>query len=178
MLGKMTLGSIGLVMIAATQAAAADTPPDKLGYWEGHWKFQSEVKNTPYTKALTESGDGHCAWQFSHRYMVCEYIVDKMTPDDPDKPDNLTIYHYSDADKSFKYTSVTPEGTPSDSTVSMDGNTWTVTYQVKRRNGGTADVRHIQHFLSPTKWTMRAEVSVDRGGHWTEISRTVSMKVG
>src|SRR5215475_1967275 len=93
----LRLGSIGAAMIVMPQATAA--PPDRLGYWEGHWIFRSEVKETPYSHALTESGDGHCAWQSSHRYMICEYIVDEMSPDDPHKPDNLVVYHYGDSGK-------------------------------------------------------------------------------
>ena len=174
----MALSSIGVASIAATRATANDTSTDKLGYWEGHWRFESHVKETPYSHALIETGNGHCTWQASRHYMVCEYIVDKMTPDDPVKPDNLVVYHYNASKNALVYTSITPEGAPNVSTVAIEGNEWTVAYQVPRQSGGTADIRHIQKFLSPTRWTMATEISVDRGEHWSAISETVSNKVG
>jgi hypothetical protein len=179
MSGRYVAGSIAAAMLVGMQGGAlADTPQDRLAFWQGHWKFQSETKQTPYSHALTESGNAQCAWQFNRRYMVCEYVVDKMTPDDADKPDNLAILHFSDAEKSYVHTGVYIDGDPMTARIVIDGNSWVGTSRIPRRSGGMAVLRNTQELLSPSKWTMKTEISVDGGAHWTEISNTIATKTG
>lgn len=166
-----------LTLALVSNAVAVSRPLDRLELWDGQWNFQSETKETAFSHALTESGDAKCAWQPNHSYMICEYVVDKVHPDDGSRPDNLSILYYSNADKAYKRTFMSREGDPRENTMVVEGNTWTETYHVTRRSGGTADMRHILEFVSPGKQLIKTEVSIDKGAHWTEISQTVATKV-
>jgi hypothetical protein len=178
LLGSLAAGAtLSLALaVGAVAAEPATSPLDRLNVWEGHWKFQSERKETPFSHAESEAGEGTCAWQPGHGYMICNFLGDAVDPEEGIRPDNLVIFYYSQAEKAYKHTFMAHEGGPLESTTTIDGDTWRLTYQVPRRSGGTADVRDTYIFGS-AEVSLKTEVSIDKGAHWTEISHTALTKV-
>jgi hypothetical protein len=54
---------------------------------------------------------------------------------------DVSLVCYSDVEKTFKYTNVSPEGGPDENVMIVDGNVWTRPFEVPRRSGGVADAR-------------------------------------
>ena len=177
-LSALLSGAILCFTLTANAAEPAASPVDRLNDWLGTWKFDSTKLDTKYSHAGTETGETTCAWQSSHGYMICESVGDDIDPAQGIKPDNLSIFYYMTADKTLRHTFMEhDDGGTMLGTTTIDGNTWTVISQIPRRSGGTADLRDTYVFVTPAKRTMKTEISIDNGAHWTEISHTVLTKV-
>jgi len=169
-----------LALALASNAAAMDAASSQLGrldVWQGHWKFEADRKATPFSRAEVETGEGKCAWLPNHGYMVCDYLGDKIDPDEGAVPNNLVIFSYNRAAKNYNRIFMSREGSQ-DWTVAIAGNIWTAMTEVPRQKGGTADLRDTYDFVSPAKVMVKTEISIDKGAHWTEISETGLTKVG
>ena len=163
---------IALVIGTGMAHAADNSSADKIGAWAGHWKMQVEVKNTPTSHAHTLSYDSSCSWAPNHGYLVCDELAGKP---DGAKENTLSIFAYSDADKSFKHYTIDKNGRAEAPHTTVEGNTWTFRYEESSEKGQKMQIRNIYKFVSPVKVLATSEYS-DDGQHWTLRSETVGEK--
>jgi len=174
------LSASALVVVTAAHAAASATaigPLETLRIWEGRWKVDVQVKETPYSHAATVAWNASCAWQPHGAYMICDYLSDGVDAEAGKVANNLSIFYYSDADKAIKHTGMGTEGGPREQIATVDGNVWTTTFEVTGHKGQKIECRNVYNFVSPDKHLDRFEVSDDNGAHWTVVKEGVSTKV-
>jgi len=176
----MRLAALGaaslLALIAGATAQDSSSARDKLAAWGGHWKTRIETKETQFGHAKTEDYDAKCSFLPHGAFMGCEYLSLQPDPDSGRVINDVALIYYSDIDKTFKYTNVAPEGGPREDVMTVDGNVWTRTFEIPRRNGGVADARNIYNFVSPDKRLARFEISLDKGAHWIVVFEAVGTK--
>jgi hypothetical protein len=177
LVGLAALGAASLlVLTVGATAQVSSSPRDKLAAWGGHWKVRIETKETQFGHARTEDYDAKCSFLPHGAFMGCEYLSLQPDPDLGRIIDDVALVYYSDADKTFKYTNVAPEGGPHENVMSIDGNVWTRPFEIPRRGGGVADAREIYNFVSPNKQLARLEISLDKGAHWIVVNEAVGTK--
>jgi hypothetical protein len=166
------------VFALATGAAAqqSSSAHDELAVWAGHWKIHIETKETQFGHAKTEDYDGKCAFLPHGAFMVCEFL--SLQPDSGSGRiiNDVSLFYYSEVDKTFKYTNVGPEGGPHEDVLLVDGNVWTKSSEIQKQRGGVVNLRQIWTFVSPHKRVARLEVSIDKGGHWTVVNESIGTK--
>ena len=173
-----SFAALGAVACFTFAAHAAPSPLDKLNVWQGDWRYKSEYKETKFSHAGTNTGEGKCAWLPFHGFMVCDFLSDKVDADIGVRDDDIFVLRYSIAEKAYRYTRIVPQGLPQEGATETDGSTWTVTMQIPRKSGGTAEMRDVYHFVSSDKRVMTTEISIDNGASWTKIGETVATREG
>jgi hypothetical protein len=170
---KQLVTAIIALAIGTIAAHAADTSSaDKIGVWAGHWKMQVEVKNTPTSHAHTMTYESACSWTPNHGYMLCDNLASRP---DGAKENTLSIFAYSDAEKSFKHYAIDKNGRAEAPRTTVDGNTWVFRYEENGEKGQKMQIRNTYKFASPGKLLATSEYSTD-GQHWTLRSETVGQK--
>jgi hypothetical protein len=165
-----------LALTAGATAPDASSPRDKLAVWVGHWKIHIETKETQFGHARGDDYDAKCSLLPHGSFMVCDYLSLQPDPETGRIITDLSIFYYSEVDKTFKHTGVAPEGGPHEGVVLVDGNTWTRPFEIPRRSGGVADAREIYTFSSADKHLARLEISTDKGAHWTLVNEAVGTR--
>ena len=178
LVGPAALGAA--LLVALTSGATAQdssSPRNKLTVWAGHWKRHGEVKETQFAHARTFDYDVQCSLLAFRAYMVCNSLSARPEPNHGNRIANgVTLFYYSDIDKTFKYTEVFPEGGPSEGVVLVDGNVWTEPRQIQKQGGGVAEGHFIYDFVSPNRMQARFEISTDNGAHWTVVDEFTDTK--
>jgi hypothetical protein len=175
--GAGALGAAFLCVLAAGATRQhSSSPRDQLVAWAGHWKVRIETKETQFGHAGTEDFDAKCSFLPHGAFMACEYLSLQPDPDAGHIINDVALLYYSDADKTFKYTNVAPEGGPREDVFHVDGNVWTRPFGISRASGGVADAREIYTFVSPDKQLARLEISTDKGAHWTVVNEAAGTK--
>jgi hypothetical protein len=109
--------------------------------------------------------------------MSCNSLSSQPDPNHGNRiSSGVTLFYYSDVDKTFKYTEVFAEGGPREGVARVDGNVWTEPRQIQQRDGSVADARFVYNFVSPDKKLARFEISTDKGAHWTVVDEFVDTK--
>jgi len=177
---KILMAPAVLLLLALTAGASAQdspSPRDRLAVWAGHWKNHGEVKETQFGHARTFDYDVQCSFLAHGDYMVCSSLSAMPDPNHGNRiADVARLFYYSDVDKTFKYTEVSPEGGPREGVALIDGNVWTEPVRIPSPSGGTADARFRFEFVSPDKILARFEASLDKGAHWTVVDEFVETK--
>lgn len=177
--------SIALLMKISSPASPArptasptdSSPHDKLAVWAGHWKARIDTKETQFRHASTEYFDARCSFFPHDTFLFCDYLsLQPNAESNGGVMDDISLFYYSDVDKTFKYTNVAAEGGPDENTMQVDGNTWTRPFEIARRSGGVAKAREIYTFVSPDKQLARLEISIDNGEHWTVVHEAVGTR--
>jgi hypothetical protein len=176
--GPAVLGAALLVALPASASAQdSPSPRDKLAVWAGHWKNHGEVRETQFGHARTFDYDVQCSFLAHGDYMACSSLSAMPDPNHGNRiADVARLFYYSDVDKTFKYTEMSPEGGPREGVALVDGNVWTEPVEIPRPGGGTADAHFRFDFVSPSKILARFEVSLDKGEHWTVVDEFVETK--
>jgi hypothetical protein len=157
-------------------AQAPSSPHDKLAVWAGHWTMHIETKETQFGHAKTEDYDGKCSFLPHGTFMACEFLSRRPDPGSGRIINDVSLFYYSDVDKTFKYTNVGPEGGPHEDVLLVDGNVWTKPFEIPGPSGGVLNARQIWTFVSPEKRLARLEISADKGAHWTVVNESVGTK--
>ncbi len=181
---KMLVGSIASVLALGLMASAATSesspspdPRDKMNIWEGHWKIQVQRKETPYSHAASVPFDAKCAWMPNRGYMVCDYVSDKVDPQEGKPANHLTIFTYNDKDNTYKHLGISKDYKPLEEVTTIEGNVWTTPWEDVGDKGEKLQLRDVYEFVSPEKQLTRFEISSDGGQHWTLVSEAVGTKV-
>jgi hypothetical protein len=173
-----------LLKVPSTASSAKPTaspkdssPHDKLALWAGHWKTRIDTKETQFRHASTEYFDAKCSFFPNNIFLYCDYLsLQSNAESNGGVMDDISLFYYSEADKTFKYTNVAAEGGPNENTMQVDGDVWTRPFEIQRRSGGVAKAREIYNFVSPDKHLARLEISIDNGEHWTVVHEAVSTR--
>ena len=101
-----------LALALMASAATADPPKtpdprDRINIWEGHWKIQSQRKETVYSHAASVSFDADCSWMPNRGYMVCDYLVGGVDLGDRRPVKQQTIFAYNDTHNSYNHAAIT-----------------------------------------------------------------------
>lgn len=170
--------AIGLMAGAATSDPPKTTDPrDKMNIWEGRWKEQVETKETPYSHAASVPSHITCSWTADRGYMVCEYLSEKIDPQEGRPSDHLTIFMYDDKGKAYKHLGISKDYKTLEEATTIEGNRWHYNYQLPGEKGETLDLRDSYEFVTTEKRITRIEISADGGKHWTLLSESVATKV-
>lgn len=181
---KISLGSIAAILLFSLMASAAGPPPsnpsdpsDRINIWEGRWNEVVETKETPYSHAHSTPSHLTCSWTADHGYMVCEYLSEKIDPNEGRPFDHLSIFTYDEKGKAYKHLGISKDYKTLEETASIDGNLWHYDYQLPADNGKMLELRDSYEFVTPEKRITRIEVSADGGKHWTLMSEAVGTRV-
>lgn len=161
------------VLTAGATAQDSSSPHDKLTAWAGHWKVRIQTKETQFGHPKTEDYDEKCSFLPHGAFMVCEYLSLQPDPASGRTLNDVSLLYYSDADKTFKYTNIAPEGGPREDVVRVDGNVWARPFKIPRPG---VEAREIYTFVSADKQLGRLEMSLDKGAHWTVVNEAVGTK--
>ncbi len=84
--------ALGLMASGATSDSSKTADArDNINFWEGRWKEQDETKETPYSHAASVPSHITCSWTADRRYMVCEYLSEKIDPAEGKPSDHLHL---------------------------------------------------------------------------------------
>ena len=160
-----------------TASPKDSSPHNKLAVWAGHWKTRIETKETQFGHASTDYFDSKCSFFPNDIFLYCDYLsLQPNAQANGGVMDDISLFYYSDVDKTFKYTNVAPEGGPNENTMQVDGNIWTRPFEITRRSGGVVKAREIYNFVSSDKHLARLEISTDNGEHWTVVHEAVATR--
>lgn len=181
---SMMVGSIVSVLALGLMASAATSDPsktpdprDRINIWEGHWKVEVQRKETPYSHAAMVQFDVGCSWTSHRGYMVCEYLSDRIDPQEGKVADHLTIFTYNETDKAYKHLGVSKNFKTLEEPTTIEGNVWTTPFELTGDKGEKLQCRNVYEFVSPEKQLTRFEISSDDGQHWTVVSEGAGTKV-
>lgn len=175
------IGAVLALGLAASKATASPPrtpdPRDGINVWEGHWKIQSQRKDTAYSHAASVSFDADCSWMPNRGYMVCDYLSAGVDPAEGKPVNHLTIFTYDDKDKAYKHLGISQDYKTLEEATTVDGNLWQYIYEVTGEKGEKLQRRDQYEFVSPNKQSSRFEISADGGRHWTLVSEGLGVKV-
>jgi len=171
------LGAAFQSYLPVSAAAKESSPHDNLAVWAGHWKVRIDTKETQFGHASTEYFDARCSFFPHGTFLFCDYLsLQPNAEANGGVADDISLFYYSDVDKTFKYTNVPPAGGPHENTMQVNGNIWTRPFQIATRSGETAKAREIYTFVPPDKQLGRLEISTDNGEHWTVVNEAVGTR--
>jgi hypothetical protein len=158
--------------------ASTPDPNDRMSIWVGRWHEAVETKETAVSHAASTPGDLTCAWSADRGYMVCEFLSEKIDPNEGQLSDHLSIFAYDSRGKAYKHLGISKDNrTREETRISIDGNLWHYTYQVSDSSGKKVDLRDSYEFVTPEKRITRIEFSLDGGRTWTLMTEAVGTKI-
>jgi hypothetical protein len=174
---KRLLGIVIVLAFAAPCVAQTAQPPkpgpevQKLAYFVGTWKVESEVKAGYSFPAGKYSGTQTCEWFAGGFQVVCR--EDGTTP--AGKVSELTIFAYDPDAKVYTSYGISSLGETNGSKGSLAGSMWTWLWDGTVA-GKPVKFRYTDVGVSPTVHTSKAEQSV-AGGPWTVVAENKATKV-
>jgi len=167
-----------LASVAALGHAATPDPNDRLNIWVGRWHEVVETKETAISHASSHPAHVTCAWTADRGYMVCEYLSEKVDPNQAERSNHLSIFAYDAEGKAYKHLGISKDyKTLEETPISIDGNLWHYNYQLSGASGKKVDLRDSYEFVTPEKRITRIEFSLDGGRTWTLMSESVGVKL-
>ncbi|GGA39466.1 hypothetical protein [Dyella nitratireducens] len=160
-------------LVSSAWCADTPTPPAELQALDitaGTWLYHGENLAVGNQKAGKWVWLEECGWSANKAFMACSFTMNN--PDKVIKSHAVSTYNHSD--KSYwHYEMFDSDGSGADpfiARMTIEGNTWA--------EYGKADnktYRVTYHYLSPTKVTVRIELSVD-DVHWTTLAQGEGIK--
>jgi hypothetical protein len=166
-----------LASVVTLSHASTPDPNDRMSIWAGRWHEVVETKETAISHA--SSGPAHitCAWSADRGYMVCEYLREKVGPNERARSDHLSIFAYDNKSKAYKHLGISKDyKTLEETPISIEGNLWHYNYQLSDASGKKVDLRDSYEFVTPEKRITRIEFSLDGGHTWTLMSESVGTR--
>ncbi len=158
--------------------AGTPDPNDRMSIWVGRWHEVVETKETAISHAASTPAHLTCAWTADRGYMVCEYLGEKVDPNEGKLLDHLSIFAYDSKGKTYKHLGISKDyKTLEETPISIDGNLWHYNYQLSSATGKKIDLRDSYEFVTPEKRITRIEFSLDGGRTWTLMSEAVGTKI-
>jgi hypothetical protein len=149
---------------AASHAADAQvTDLEALWRYAGSWHIETDIFDTPYSKVgkRISSLNNDC-WRTAG-YLACRQIVDGESK-------VLIVFSCGVTEHVCTSYQIPADGSPaSDSTVHLEGDTWTFPWQTTDKDGQTTYFRVVNVWTSPTNIDYRQEYSTDQV-RWTKTA--------
>jgi hypothetical protein len=164
------------VMLAARRAPAADAPTQPtelkiLDAWTGKWTTHGKLYDTAHSKSGTIIITMTCGWSAYRGYMICDHQMDGPSG----KRNDLSVYTYNQADKSYKFCSFDHSGVPTTTPLTIQGNIWSYDREGEQ-DGRKFQIKTINDFSKPGVVTWNTRFSADGGAHWTLMNEGVDTK--
>lgn len=158
--------------------ADSANPNERMSIWVGRWHEVVETRETAISHASANPAHITCTWSADRGYMVCEYLSEKIDPNEGKPLDHLSIFAYDDETKTYKHLGISKDyRTLEETPISIDGNLWHYTYQLSSASGNKIDLRDSYEFVTSEKRITRIEFSLDGGHTWTLMSEAVGTKI-
>ena len=168
-----------VVVVLAFAVPCLAQPPkpgpevQKLAYYVGTWKLESDLRAGPWGPAGKISGTATCEWFAGGFHVVCRGEFELTGSSE--RMTNLEIVSYDAEAKVYSYHGITSFGASVSGKGSVTGNTWTWLWDEKVA-GKPAKFRETRVEKSPTSHTFSLEYSVT-GGPWTILEEGTVTKV-
>jgi hypothetical protein len=157
---------------ASAQEAAAGPEIQRLGYYVGTWRGEGETRGGPFGPAGRLSSTMSCEWFAGGFQLVCRGQENGPTG----TRQFLNLRSYDPSAHTYTEYSISSMGeTEYNTGGTIVGNTRTFLTHVDM-GGKPVQIRYIEEQMSPTRYTYRAEASVD-GGAWEVIAEGAVTKV-
>jgi hypothetical protein len=168
------LAAFGLGSHSTTVMAQAPQSAElkKLDAWTGQWTTRGTLYKTAYSPAGEITITMTCNWSAYNAYIICDHLFSGPRG----KSDDITIYTYNAADKSYKFYDVDQSGTPRNTPMSIEGDIWTYSSEMEK-DGKKIQIKTINDFSKPGVVTWNTKYSDDAGAHWTLMNEGVDTKV-
>jgi hypothetical protein len=144
----------------------------KLDAWTGKWTTTGKLYKTAYSPAGEITITMTCNWSAYNAYMICDHLFSGPRG----KSDDISIYTYNSADKSYKFYNVDQSGTARNTPMTIEGNIWTYSSEMEK-DGKKILIKTINDFSKPGTVTWNTKYSDDAGAHWTLMNEGVDTKV-
>lgn len=166
-----------LTGVVTLSHASTPDPNERMSIWVGRWHEVVETKETAISHASSSPAHITCAWSADRGYMVCEYLSEKIDPNQGKPQDHLSIFAYDNKAKAYKHLGISKDyKTLEETPISIDGSLWHYDYQLSSASGKKIDLRDSYEFVTPRKRITRIEFSLDGGHTWTLMSEAVGTK--
>jgi len=168
----------GLAVVSRTSRPSQQTVqvpiPEltNLDAWSGRWTTEGKLYDTPYSRAGNITITMTCGWSAYNGYMICDHLFSGPAG----KHNDLTVYTYNQADKTYKLCSVDQTGTPRSVPLTIEGNIWTYNSEMEK-DGKKILIKTINDFSKPDIVLWNTKFSSDGGAHWTLMNEGVDSKV-
>ena len=165
---------MGAIAARLRASAQSNQPPElkKLDVWSGQWTTKGKLYDTPHSHAGEITITMTCAWSAYGGYMICDHLINSRAG----QRNDLSIFTYNLADKSYKFCGFHQTGVPRSTPLTIEGNTWSYDAD-EEENGKKVHVKTINDFSHPGIVTWNTKFSEDGGAHWTLMNEGVDTKV-
>lgn len=153
-------------------SAMQATELKRLDAWSGRWTTEGKLLDTPYSHAGKIAITTTCGWSAYNGYMICDHLFSGPSGSHND----LTVYVYNPADKTYTLCSVGPAGTPQSVPLTIEGNIWTYNSEMEK-DGKKILIKTTNDFSKPGTVLWNTKFSSDGGAHWTLVNEGVDSKV-
>ena len=164
-----------LLSVALLLAQGAPKPGpehERLGFWEGQWTFEGEMKEGPMGPGGKISSKDECAWFEGGFAIVCR--MEGQNPMGATK--GIGILTYDPSEGVHTYYGINNSGFPAFSKGHVESDTWI--YKSESMMGGKSmKTRVTLQETSDTSYSFKLEISSD-GGPWTTFSEGKGTKSG
>jgi len=168
------------LLAAMVTLGHASTPDlkERMNIWAGRWYEVVETKETAISHASSQPAHITCGWSAQRGYMICEYLSEKIDPNEGRPMDHLSIFAYDEKANTYKHLGISKDyKTLEETPIGIEGNFWHYDYQLSSGSGKKIDMRDSYEFVTPQKRITRIEFSLDGGHTWTLMSEAVGTKV-
>lgn len=142
-----------------------------LDAWTGHWTTQGKSYDTPYSRGGAISITMTCGWSANGGFMICDHLISGPSG----KHNDLSIFTYNPADKSYKFCGYDRTGVPRATPLTIEGKVWSFDSE-DEDNGKKIHVKTINDFSKPGIVTWNTKFTSDGGAHWTLMNEGVDTK--
>jgi hypothetical protein len=170
------MAGLCLLLSAALLLAQGAPKPgpehERLGFWEGQWKFEGEMKESPMGPGGKISSKDECEWFEGGFAIVCR--MEGQNPMGTTK--GLGILTYDPSEGVHTYYGINNSGFSVFSKGQVDGDSW-IYHSESTVGGKSMKTRVTLKQTSATSYTFKLESSSD-GGPWTTFSEGKGTKSG
>jgi len=173
LLGTVTASIAAFAPLLHSQKQSPQSPElHVLDAWTGRWSTHGKLYDTPYSHAGEVSITMTCGWSAYGGFMICDHLVESTRG----KRNDLSIFTYNEADKSYKFCGFDRTGVPRSTPLTMEGKVWS--YDSDEEDGGKKiHIRTINDFSKPGVVTWNTKFTADGGAHWSLMNEGVDTKV-
>jgi hypothetical protein len=167
------LAAFALVSYSSTVSPQSQQSAEtkKLDAWTGQWTTRGKLYKTPYSPEGEITITMTCGWSAYNAYMICDHLFSGPRG----KSDDITIYTYNAADKSYKFYNVDQSGTPRNTPMAIEGDVWTYSSEMEKV-GKKILIKTINDFSKPGVVAWNTKYSDDAGAHWTLMNEGIDTK--
>jgi len=162
---SLLAASIILTAVAVAQMEAPKPGPEvkKLEALAGSWSLDANMKASSMGPGGTVLQKIKCEWQEGGFFMTCHSDYSGSMGSGV----GLTVYGYSNEEKSYTYHEFNSWGEYGESKGAFDGDTWTWSSDMKM-GGMTMKARFVMKWTSKTSYNFMYDMSQD-GTKWNTV---------